>query len=85
MSCVLILMGSFRKAGNTAAQRMTCGYRPEKRAVTSLRRGCGATHSQLQYLGSRAARYLGCDTVFMDRGEEAHTRAFARELLQMLG
>ena len=64
---------------------MTCGYRPETGCdlfETGVRRYC--KHSQLRYLGSHAERHLGYDTVFMDAGKEARTRAFAQSLIQMI-
>ncbi|MDR3969956.1 MAG: hypothetical protein Q3X21_09425 [Dysosmobacter sp.] len=64
---------------------MTCGYRPEKGCdlfEEGLRRYC--RHSRLRYLGSHVERHLWYDTVFMLPDKEARTRAFARQLLQML-
>ena len=72
-------------AGKPVALLMTCGYRPETGCdlfETGMRRYC--KHSQLQYLGSHAERHLGYDTVFMDAGKEARTRAFAQSLIQMI-
>jgi len=69
-------------AGKPAALLMTCGYRPEKGCdlfEEGMRRYC--KHSGLRYLGSHAERHMGYDTVFMDEGKEARTRAFARCLL----
>ena len=43
-----------------------------------MRRYC--KHSGLRYLGGRAERHLGYDTVFMDGEKETRARAFAREL-----
>ncbi len=72
-------------AGKPVALLMTCGYRPEIGCdlfETGMRRYC--KHSQLRYLGSHAERHLGYDTVFMDAGKEARTRAFAQSLIQMI-
>lgn len=81
---VLVLMGSLRKQGNTAALLTTCGYRPEKGCdlfEEGVRRYC--KHSGLRYLGRHAERHLGYDTVFMDEEKELRTREFARELLEI--
>ena len=81
---VLVLMGSPRKQGNTAALLTTCGYRPEKGCdlfEEGVRRYC--KHSSLRYLGRHAERHLGYDTVFMDEEKELRTRGFARELLEI--
>ena len=72
-------------AGKAVALLTTCGYHPEKGCdlfEEGVRRYC--MHSQLRYLGSHAERHLGYDTVFMDAGKEARTRAFARELLKRI-
>ncbi|MBP3510167.1 flavodoxin family protein [Oscillibacter sp.] len=72
-------------AGKAVALLTTCGYRLEKGCdlfEEGVRRYC--KHSQLRYLGSHAERHLGYDTVFMDAGKEARTRAFARELLKRI-
>lgn len=71
--------------GKALALLMTCGYRPEKGTdlfEEGMRRYC--KHSGLRYLGGRAERHLGYDTVFMDEEKEARTRAFARELAAAL-
>lgn len=71
--------------GKAMALLMTCGYRPEKGCdlfEEGMRRYC--RHSRLRYLGSHAERHLGYDTVFMSPDKETRTRAFARQLLQML-
>ena len=72
-------------AGKAVALLETCGYRPEKGCdlfEEGMRRYC--KHSQLRYLGSRAERHLGYDVPFMDSEKEARTRAFARNLLDMI-
>lgn len=72
-------------AGKAVALLTTCGYRLEKGCdlfEEGVRRYC--KHSQLWYLGGHAERHLGYDTVFMDAGKEARTRAFARELLKRI-
>lgn len=72
-------------AGKPVALLETCGYRPEKGCdlfEEGIRRYC--KHSGLRYLGSHAERHLGYDTLFMDEGKDARTRAFARELLASL-
>lgn len=63
---------------------MTHGAAEDLRVLAGegLRRYC--RHSCLQYLGSHAERHLWYDTVFMLPDKEARTRAFARQLLQML-
>ena len=71
--------------GKAMALLLTCGYRPEKGCdlfETGMKRYCA--HSRLRYLGSHAERHLGYDTVFMDAGKEARTRAFAQSLIQMI-
>lgn len=68
-------------AGKSLALLMTCGYRPEKGTdlfEEGMRRYC--KHSGLRYLGGRAERHLGYDTVFLDEEKAARTRVFAREL-----
>lgn len=68
-------------AGKSLALLMTCGYRPERGTdlfEEGMRRYC--KHSGLRYLGGRAERHLGYDTVFMDGEKETRARAFAREL-----
>ena len=68
-------------AGKSLALLMTCGYRPERGTdlfEEGMRRYC--KHSGLRYLGGRAERHLGYDTVFMDGEKETLARAFAREL-----
>ncbi|MDY5612586.1 flavodoxin family protein [Dysosmobacter sp.] len=72
-------------AGKAVALLETCGYRPEKGCdlfEEGMRRYC--KHSQLRYLGSHAERHLGYDVPFMDSEKEARTRAFARNLLDMI-
>ena len=71
----LVLMGSPRKNGNTAAL-----LKPFCEEEEGVRRYC--KHSPLRYLGSHAERHLGYDTVFMDADKEVRTRDFARELLK---
>lgn len=71
--------------GKAVALLETCGYRIEKGCglfEEGMRRYC--KHSGLRYLGSHAERHLGYDTAFMDAEKEARTRAFARELLDMV-
>lgn len=71
--------------GKAVALLETCGYRPEKGCdlfEEGMRRYC--KHSGLRYLGSHAERHLGYGTAFMDAGKEARTRAFARNLLNMV-
>lgn len=71
--------------GRALALLMTCGYRPEKGCdlfEEGVRRYC--RHSGLRYLGSHAERHMGYDTVFMDADKEERTRAFARNLLDMV-
>ena len=68
-------------AGKSLALLMTCGYRPEKGTdlfEEGMRRYC--KHSGLRYLGGRAERHLGYDTVFLDEEKAARTQAFARGL-----
>ena len=68
-------------AGKSLALLMTCGYRPERGTdlfEEGMRRYC--KHSGLRYLGGRAERHLGYDTVFMDGEKDTRARAFAREL-----
>lgn len=72
-------------AGKAVALLETCGYRPEKGCglfEEGMRRYC--KHSGLRYLGSHAERHLGYGTVFMDADKEERTRAFARNLLDMV-
>lgn len=71
--------------GRAMALLETCGYRPEKGCglfEEGMRRYC--KHSGLRYLGSHAERHLGYGTVFMDADKEERTRAFARNLLNMV-
>jgi len=64
--------------GKQVALITTCGY-PLDRATElweeGIKRYC--KHSQLQYIGMLAERFMGYDTVFMDAEKEKHAEEFA--------
>lgn len=71
--------------GKAVALLETCGYPPEKGSdlfEEGMRRYC--KHSGLRYLGSHVEHHLGYHTVFMDEDKAERSRAFARELLNMV-
>ena len=71
--------------GKAVALLETCGYPPEKGSdlfEEGMRRYC--KHSGLRYVGSRVEHHLGYHTVFMDEDKAERSRAFARELLNMV-